>query len=93
MVTMTNTQLFLALVTLLVPIMSGFVISSRAFDARLIGLQDTINARFAAIEARLDRLEARIDRLEARFDRMEDEIRRDHEQRITRLEERLERAS
>jgi hypothetical protein len=41
-----------------------------------------MRAGFAAVNAR-------IDRMEIRFDRIEDEVRKDHESRLSRLEARV----
>jgi hypothetical protein len=52
-------------------------------------LRSDVRAGFDGMNRRLDGLESRFDRLEARFDRMDTEIRKDHEHRITMLEERV----
>ena len=53
------------------------------------GLRSEMKAGFDDVNRRLDGVESRFDRLEARFDRMDTEIRKDHEHRITMLEERV----
>ncbi len=52
-------------------------------------LRSGLRAGFDSVNRRLDGLESRFDRLEARFDRMDTEIRKDHEHRITMLEDRV----
>jgi hypothetical protein len=49
---------------------------------RIDDLRSEIRAGFASVNAR-------IDRLETRFDRIEDEVRKDHEGRLSRLEARV----
>ena len=49
-----------------------------------------VDARFAQIDARLDRMDDRFDRIDDRFERLEQDVIRDHGQRISRLEARLE---
>ena len=52
-------------------------------------LRSEMKAGFESVNRRLDGMESRFDRLEVRFDRMDNEIRKDHEHRITMLEERV----
>ena len=52
-------------------------------------LRSEMKAGFDAVNRRLDGMESRFDRFEARFDRMDNEIRKDHEHRVTMLEERV----
>lgn len=56
-----------------------------------------VDARFAQIDGRLDRMDDRFDRIDDRFDRIDDrfdrleqDVIRDHGQRISRLEARIE---
>ena len=49
---------------------------------RIDDLRSEMKAGFTGINARLDRLETR-------FDRIEDEVRKDHESRLSRLESRV----
>jgi hypothetical protein len=49
---------------------------------RIDDLRSEMRAGFASVNAR-------IDRLETRFDRIEDEVRKDHEGRLSRLEARV----
>jgi chaperonin cofactor prefoldin len=49
---------------------------------RIDDLRSEMRAGFAAVNER-------IDRLEVRFDRIEDEVRKDHESRLSRLEARV----
>ena len=50
---------------------------------------DSMGKRIDTLSERIDRLEARIDRLETRLDRLDTDIRKDHEHRLTILEERV----
>ncbi|HTD57008.1 MAG TPA: hypothetical protein VK670_16575 [Silvibacterium sp.] len=52
-------------------------------------LRSEMKAGFDSVNRRLDGMESRFDRLEVRFDRMDNEIRKDHEHRVTMLEERV----
>lgn len=49
-----------------------------------------IDGRIDRIDGRIDRIEGRIDRIDERFARLEQDVIRDHSQRISRLEARLE---
>jgi methyl-accepting chemotaxis protein len=51
-------------------------------NQRIDDLRSEMRAGFAAVNAR-------IDRLETRFDRIEDEVHKDHESRLSRLEARV----
>ena len=51
-------------------------------NQRIDDLRSEMREGFAAVNARLDRLETR-------FDRIEDEVRKDHEGRLARLEARV----
>jgi hypothetical protein len=53
---------------------------------RLDDLRSDINAQ---IKAGFDGVNLRLDRLETRFDRVEDEVRKDHEGWLSRLEARV----
>jgi hypothetical protein len=97
---MTNTQFYFAIgvpffTVLLVWIGSTIANRSAIGDLRsemrggVDGLRSEMWAGFDGINRRLDGLESRFDRLDARFDRMDTEIRKDHEHRITMLEERV----
>jgi len=55
-------------------------------DARL----DRMDDRFDRMDDRFDRMDDRFDRMDDRFDRLEQDVIRDHGQRISRLEARLE---
>lgn len=64
---------------------TGFV----AVNAQIDDLRADTAAGFAAVNQHFERIEVRLDRIEARFDRVEDEIRRNHENRLVRLEARV----
>ena len=73
---MTNLQLFIAIV---VPMLfNGAIIAvlNNNFNARLASLENSVNSRFASLEARFDLLTGKVAELT---------------DRVTRLEERLER--
>jgi len=58
----------------------------KRLDARIDGLEQKMDARFEAVNARFDAIEQRLGRLEVTVDRIDNEIRKDHEHRITLLE-------
>ena len=49
-----------------------------------------VDARFDAVDARFAQMDGRLDRIDDRFTRLEQDVIRDHGQRISRLEARLE---
>lgn len=53
------------------------------------GLGQRIDDLRTEMRAGFEAVNARIDRLESRFDRIEDEVRKDHESRLSRLEARV----
>jgi len=53
-------------------------------------LEARVDLRFDAVDARFAHVDARFDRMDERFDRLERDVIRDHGQRISRLEARLE---
>ena len=53
------------------------------------GLGQRIDDLRTEMRAGFEAVNARIDRLESRFDRIEDEVRKDHEGRLSRLEARV----
>lgn len=73
-------------------------------EARVDVRFDAVDARFAQVDARFDRMDDRFDRMDERFDRMDErfdrmddrfdrlerDVIRDHAERISRLEARLE---
>jgi len=93
---MTSAQFYLAIglpiFSILLVWMGSTVANNRAINAlgqriddlgqRIDDLRSEMRAGFAAVNAR-------IDRLETRFDRIEDEVRKDHEGRLSRLEARV----
>jgi hypothetical protein len=86
---MTNVQFYFALglpmFTILVVWLGTTMINSRTINAlgqRIDGLRSEMRAGFAGVNERLGHLETR-------FDRIEDEVRKDHESRLPRLEARV----
>ena len=93
---MTSAQFYLAIglpiFSILLVWLGSTVANNRAINAlgqriddlgqRIADLRSEMRAGFAAVNAR-------IDRLETRFDRIEDEVHKDHESRLSRLEARV----
>ena len=93
---MTSAQFYLAIglpiFSILLVWLGSTVANNRAINAlgqriddlgqRIDDLRSEMRAGFAAVNAR-------IDRLETRFDRIEDEVHKDHESRLSRLEARV----
>ncbi len=93
---MTSAQFYLAIglpiFSILLVWLGSTVANNRAISAigqriddlgqRIDDLRSEMRVGFAAVNARLDRLETR-------FDRIEDEVRKDHESRLSRLEARV----
>jgi hypothetical protein len=86
---MTDVQLYLAIglpvFSILVVWLGSTLMNNRAINAlgqRIDDLRSEIKAGFVAVNERLGRLETR-------FDRVEDEVRKDHESRLSRLEARV----
>jgi len=86
---MTSAQFYLAIglpiFSILLVWLGSTVANNRAINAlgqRIDDLRSEMRAGFAAVNAR-------IDRMEIRFDRIEDEVRKDHESRLSRLEARV----
>jgi hypothetical protein len=93
---MSNLQLWLAIaLPTLVPTMTvlvGILLNNARLSdlaKRIDGLERSLGERIDRLDHRIDGLERRLERLEIRFDRVEDEIRKDHESRLTRLESRV----
>jgi len=58
-------------------------------DARFAAIEQTMNARFDAVDARFDAVDARFDAVDARFDAVDNRI--SHlEQRVERIERQLD---
>jgi archaellum component FlaC len=57
---------------------------------RLDGRLDRIDDRFDRVDDRFDRIDDRFDRIDDRFARLEKDVIRDHGERISRLEARIE---
>jgi predicted nucleic acid-binding Zn-ribbon protein len=93
---MTSAQFYFAIglpiFSILLVWLGSTVANNRAINAlgqriddlgqRIDDLRSEMRAGFAAVNAR-------IDRMEIRFDRIEDEVRKDHESRLSRLEARV----
>ena len=93
---MTSAQFYLAIglpiFSILLVWLGSTVANNRAINAlgqriddlgqRIDDLRSEMRAGFAAVNER-------IDRMEIRFDRIEDEVRKDHESRLSRLEARV----
>ena len=90
---MTNAQFYLAIglpmFSILVVWLGSTVLNNRAINSlekslgqRIDDLRSEMRAGFASVNERLGRLETR-------FDRIEDEVRKDHESRLARLEARV----
>jgi hypothetical protein len=84
--TKTNAQFYLALglpiLSILIVWLGSTMVNVRAIQAlalRIDDLRSEMRAGFDAVNGRLDRLETR-------FNRIEDEVRKDHENRLARLE-------
>lgn len=97
---MSNAQFYIAVfVPTLVILMGllatylGLFSNGKRTDAKIDGLEKKMDARFEAVSQRFDATDHRLARVETNIDQINNEIRRDHEQRITRLEERLLKAS
>jgi hypothetical protein len=86
---MTNLQLYLAIglpvFSILVVWLGSTMMNNRAINA----LGQRIDDLRAETRAGFEGVNNRMDRLETRFDRVEDEIRKDHEGRLARLEARV----
>jgi hypothetical protein len=86
---MTSAQFYLAIglpiFSILLVWLGSTVANNRAISAlgqRIDDLRSEMRAGFTGLNQRLDRLETR-------FDRIEDEVRKDHESRLSRLEARV----
>ena len=86
---MTNEQLYLTIglpmFSILIVWMGSTMMNNRAINGlgqRIDDLRSEMKAGFAGVNERLGRLETR-------FDRVEDEVRKDHEGRLSRLEARV----
>jgi hypothetical protein len=86
---MTNVQLYLAIglpvFSILVVWLGSTMMNNRAINA----LGQRIDDLRAEMRTGFDGVNNRLDRLETRFDRIEDEVRKDHEGRLARLEARV----
>ena len=86
---MSNTQFYFAIGVPFFTVLLVWIGGTVANRSAINDLRSEMRTGFNGVNHRLDGLESRFDRLEARFDRMDTEIRKDHEHRITMLEERV----
>lgn len=86
---MTNLQLYLAIglpvFSILVVWLGSTMMNNRAINA----LGQRIDDLRSEMRTGFDGVNNRLERLETRFDRIEDEVRKDHEGRLARLEARV----
>lgn len=97
---MTNAQFYVAIglpvFSILVVWLGTTVSNNRAIGAlgkRIDGMNQSLNQRIddlrSEMKAGFAGVNERLSRLETRFDRIEDEVRKDHEGRLARLEARV----
>ena len=90
---MTNLQFYfaigLSLFTILVVWLGSSTMNSRSIASLEKNLGQRIDDLRSEMKAGFTGINARLDRLETRFDRIEDEVRKDHESRLSRLESRV----
>ena len=79
---MSNTQFYFAIGVPFFTILLVWIGGTIANRSAINDLRSEMKGGFEAVNRRLDGMEAR-------FDRMDNEIRKDHEHRITMLEERV----
>jgi predicted nucleic acid-binding Zn-ribbon protein len=85
--------IIIALATFIISIFGASWLNQQAMNKRIDDLRSYLDARFAAIEqtmnARFDAVDARFDAVDARFDAVESRISR-LEQRVERIERQLD---
>ncbi len=93
---MTNAQFYFAMglpvFSILVVWLGSALLNGRAIaglSQRIDDLGKRIDDLRSEMRAGFDSMNERISRLETRFDRIEDEVRKDHEARLSRLESRV----
>jgi type VI protein secretion system component VasK len=97
---LTNVQLYLAIglpvFSILVVWLGSMMMNNRAINAlsqRIDDLRSEMRTGTDDLRSEMrtgfDGVNGRLDRLETRFDRIEDEVRKDHEGRLARLEARV----
>ena len=86
---MSNTQFYFAIGVPFFTILLVWIGGTIANRSAISDLRGEMRGGFDAVNRRLDSMDSRFDRMEARSDRMDNEIRKDHEHRITMLEERV----
>ncbi|MGA2537489.1 MAG: hypothetical protein ABSF53_15835 [Terracidiphilus sp.] len=86
---MSNIQFYFAIglpvFSILLVWLGSTVANSRAIGALGQRIDDLRSEMKAEIKAGFEGVNNRLDRLETRFDRVEDEVRKDHESRLSRL--------
>ena len=93
---MTDAQFYLAvglpIFAILIVWLGSVVANNHAINGlgkRIDALNQRIDDLRSEMRAGFDSVNARLDRLETRLTRIEDEVRRDHENRLSRLEARV----
>ena len=90
---MTSAQFYIAIglsiFSILLVWLCSTVANNRALNALGQRIDDLRSEMNSQIKAGFDGVNQRLDRLETRFDRIEDEVRKDHESRLSRLEARV----
>jgi predicted nuclease with TOPRIM domain len=88
---MTSAQFYIAIgiFSILLVWLGSTVANNRALNALGQRIDDLRSEMNSQIKAGFDGVNQRLDRLETRFDRIEDEVRKDHESRLSRLEARV----
>jgi hypothetical protein len=86
-------QVFTIVAALLgvVGVQTTWVINAlQRIETRLDGFEARVDARFAQVDARFAQVDRRFEQMDLRFARLEEDVIRDHTQRISRLEARLD---
>ena len=87
---MTSAQFYFAIslpiFSILLVWLGSTVANNRAISALGQRINDLRSEMNLQMKAGFDGVNQRLDRLEVRFDRIEDEVRKDHESRLSRLE-------
>jgi len=90
---MTSAQFYFAIslpiFSILLVWLGSTVANNRAISALGQRINDLRSEMNLQMKAGFDGVNQRLDRLEVRFDRIEDEVRKDHESRLSRLEARV----
>ena len=90
---MTNEQLYLTIglpmISILIVWMGSTALNNRAIQSLEKGLGQRIDDLRSEMKTGFAGVNERLGRLETRFDRVEDQVRKDHESRLSRLEARV----